>query len=508
MVMPEIKDADVGDSDPQSQQTETDPSAGGMKVQVESEEIVTRGDKTYTRRRKIWVKPETAYKINQRRQATDWARSLGNYLPLYFVGNFVRDKYLGRVSESIDIVAVVSLNEVGQMLDRLSISYKVSKEGNAILLVMDGMEMRITSMDANRLVEQLARSDFTINAIAQSVSGTFYDPFSGLSDIKTKILRSPYSNSKHAFNSDPVRIIRAGLYVGEFNMNIHPSVAQGISSVRSQLSGVNPKLIGPELKRIMTSARPYRGMEFLRHYGLLQYLDEALEDMVDMPQNQPKHRHDVWRHTMAVLKRAKSDDYIANLAILFHDIGKTKTASEDYSDFPDHADRGAEMTEEILMKLGFGKDDSQRVAALVKYHTFLCDDADKASSADFRKVRLAVGTDMDILIFLTYKDRESCKDNDITPIQRAERRLRNLDIPENLETLSPLSSSEITDRLGITGGSLLGDIQNYLHEQVNEGNLDSSDKKKAVEIAEVYVNDIKKSLDSLLRNMVSYERTE
>ena len=504
MVMPEIKDADVGDEDTSPKVAEAD-LAGGGKVQVESEEIVTRAGKTYTRRRKIWVKPETAIQINQRRQATDWARSLGNYLPLYFIGNFVRDKYLSRVSESIDIVATVPLSDVANMLNRLSISFKLHDEGNSIILTMDGMDMRITAMDANRLVEQLSRSDFTINSIAQSVTGTFYDPFSGLADIKSRMLRSPYSNSKHAFRTDPTRIIRAAMYVGEFNMHVHPSVAQGISAVREQLAQVNPKIIGQELKNVMTCARPARAMEFLRHYGLLQYIAEALDDMVDMPQNQPKHRHDVWKHTMMVLKRVKSDSYITNLAILLHDIGKTVTANEDYSQFPDHADRGAEMTEDILQRLGFDIDDIKRISTLVKYHTFLCEDADKASSDDFRKVRLAIGTDMDRLIELTYKDRESCKDNDITPIKRAERRLRNLDIPENVKTLSPLSTSEITDRLGITGGSLLGEIQDFLHEQVLHDKLDSSNKKEAVKLAEQYVNDIKKSFTRIL-DMVSYER--
>lgn len=488
-------------SDTNAKVTDTDASAGGSKIQVESEEIVTSGGKTYTRRRRIWVNPDTAQKINQRRQATDWARSLGNYLPLYFVGNFVRDKYMKRVSESIDIIAVVPLPDTAKMLERLGIAYKIAPDGDALLLHMDKMEMRITAMDVNSLVEQLARSDFTMNAIAQSVTGTFYDPFSGLVDIKSKTLRSPYSNSKHAFTIDPTRIIRAGMYVGEFGLTPHPSLVRGLVSVRDELKQVNPKLIGDEFRKIMTCSKPAAGLEFLRAYSLLDYIDPDIAEMVDMPQNQPKHRHDVWKHTMTVLQRAKTQDPIANLAILYHDIGKTKTANEDYSQFPDHSAKGAAMAIDSLTRLGFETDEVKRVANLVRYHTFLCDDADRASTGEYRKVRLAVGTDMDLLIRLTYIDRESCKDNDTKPLERAIKRLQNMDMPTNMKTLSPLSISEITDKLGITGGSMLGELQDHLHEEVLLDQLSGDDKDGAVEEAKNYVSNIKsikKSLDDII----------
>ena len=497
---------DLGQGQQRAQVTDTDPSAGGSKVQVESEEIVTSGGKTYTRRRHIWVNPETAEKINRRRQATDWARSLGNYLPLYFVGNFVRDKYLKRVSESIDIVAIVPLPEVAKMLDRLSIHYKVSDDRQALLLVMDNMEMRITAMDGNKLVEQLSRSDFTLNSIAQSVSGNFYDPFSGLSDIKNKVLRSPYGNSKHAFRIDPARIIRAAMYIGEFGFKPHPTVIQGISAIRSQLSQTDPEKIGEELDKIMTCKRPEVALEFLANHDLLGFIDPAFADMVDMPQNQPKHMHDVWKHTLTVAKRAKSEDLILNLAILFHNIGKTQTANEDFSQFPDYETKSAAMTIEILNRLGFDSDVVRRTANLVKYHNFLCDDADRASTADYRKVRLSTGTDMQRLVALTYANKESCRDNDTSSIERAVKRLRALDIPSNVKTLSPLSSVDIEDDLDITGGSLVAEIQDHLHEMVMLDELQGGDKEGALKEAKKYINDIHKSLDDII-GILDYEST-
>ena len=482
----------------QSKKFATDDSAGGSKVQVESEEIVSRAGKTFTRRRKIWVNPQTAERIKQRRRSTDWARSLSNYLPLYFVGSVIRDKYLNRVSEVIELVATVGLPHVQEVFDNLNIGYKLSPSNNELLLQMDDIMISVTSKEPTQLVHDLANSDFTINAIAQSISGKFYDPFNGLQDIKSRVLRSPYSNSKRAFSLEPERILRAGMYLGEFNFKPHQSVIYGIAANREKLEETDKRKIGLELKKIMTSRRPWFALNFLQNQDCIKYIAPELEAMVKLPQKQPKHKHDVWKHTLTVLKKARSEDFILNMGILFHDIGKTITASPDYKKFPEHEEKGAKLTQNILSRLGFPSEDIERITNLVLYHTFLCERGDKASTGEYRKVRIAIEQDIDRLIDMAYADRHSCLDNDISPIKRSEKKFRKLDVPKPKNNLSPLDSVDIMETLSIGDSPIVAEIQNHLHQKVVDGELEYENEYEAKKIAMDYLNNVKKSFDGVL----------
>ncbi len=363
------------------------PSAGG-KVRAEIFELVHRAGKTFERRRTAWVNPQVAESLKSRKQAADWIRTLGNYLPLYFVGGFVRDKLFNKVSKDIDIVTLAPLDKVKTVFDELNIEYySASKQEQTITFKIGNMSIDITAAEAEDLVADLSRRDFTINAIAQNVTGTFYDPFHGLRDAKEKILRSPRSNSKKAFKEDPLRILRAARFIGDYDLKAHPSVLKAIAETREGLSKVATERKGAELTKILESNKPWIALEFLEEYELVGYISSTLEKMIGFEQNHPKHKHDVWGHTVAAMKAAKSQDLILNLAILFHDIGKPGTADSEKKHFIGHEKKGAELTEEILAKLHFSSDVVKRVTNLVENHMFF-HTAQNAKQGAYRRLKL------------------------------------------------------------------------------------------------------------------------
>ena len=195
---------------PVSEQAKESPTG---KVRTKIYELVHRGGRTFERARTAWVNPDVAKNLEQRKRASDWIRTLGNYLPIYFVGGYVRDKFFKKISKDIDLVTLVSLDEAKKVLEQLNIHFKESHNSHARLqFEVGGMKVDLISTTPDDLLNNLRSRDFTINAIAQSVTGQFYDPTRGMEDIKLKWLRSPNNDSDKSFKEDPIRILRAARF--------------------------------------------------------------------------------------------------------------------------------------------------------------------------------------------------------------------------------------------------------------------------------------------------------
>ena len=475
------------------------PSAGG-KVQVENEELVTTANKTFVRRRKMWVRPEVADKINQRRVATDWVRALGNYVPMYFVGDFVRDRYLGKISKNIQVVATATPGAVKQMLTRLHMTYKPSENvPDGFTFTMDDMTIDIEPVDAYSLVQDLAQKYFTIDAIAQAVTGQFHDPFKGLEDLKNKILRTPYNRSKKVFEENPIAILHAAKYIGEYGLEPHSTVTSAIPQTKEKLGSTSPRKIGAIFSQIMTTTNPLVALEFMKDQDLLKYIDPALDNMADTKLKMKKHDDkDCWSHTITTLKIAKSQDLVLNLAILFHDIAKPDTSVDEGKEFPKHAEKGADKTTMILSKLNLDEEIINRVSNLVRYHEFLHCETGRYNSEDFRKLKLIMGDDMSRLLKLAKADCASYKDKSTAKVDYAEERIQKANIPDTKDTLCPLSIDEIREMTTLEEGPLTDEIKEYLHNKVLYGGLSYADKDGAGQFARGYVNHLAKSIDDLL----------
>ena len=387
-----------------------EPELPAQKVRTKIYELVHRGGRTFERARTAWVNPKIAEHLEQRKRATDWIRSLGNYLPIYFVGGYVRDKFFKKVSKDLDLVATVPLEKCKEVLTQLNIEFKERNNSHARLsFEVGGIRVDLISTTPEELLENLRNRDFTINAIAQSVTGQFYDPTRGLEDVKQKWLRSPNSDSVKAFESDPVRILRAARFLADYPVKPHKTVLTGINQTKEKLSSIKKRRIGYEVAKLVQTEKPWVSLKFLSDYDILQYVCSDLHKMVGFKQRGPTHRKDVWGHTLDSLKNANSDDLVLNLAILFHDVGKPDTASEDQKTFDGHDKKGAEITESALTDLGFPKDIVKRVTNLVENHLFVGKVGTKGQPEEYRKLALTLGEDIDRFFVLSQADAEAHK---------------------------------------------------------------------------------------------------
>ena len=380
------------------------------KVRTKIYELVHRGGRTFERARTAWVNPQVAERLEQRKKATDWIRSLGNYLPIYFVGGYVRDKFFKKVSKDLDLVATVPLEKCKEVLTQLNIEFRERNNAHARLsFKVGGIKVDLISTTGEELLNNLRSRDFTINAIAQSVTGQFYDPTRGLEDVKQKWLRSPNSDSIKAFDADPVRIFRAARFIADYPIKAHPTVLKGIEQSRDKLKRIKKRRIGYELIKILQTEKPWVAMKFISDYDLLKYICTHLAKTVGFKQKGPLHKKDVWGHTLETMKNANSDDLVLNLAILFHDVGKPDTASEDQKTFPGHDKKGAQITKSMLIELGFPKDIVKRVTNIVENHLFVGRIGTRGQPEEYRKLALTLGGDVDRFFKLSKADSEAHK---------------------------------------------------------------------------------------------------
>jgi len=421
------------------------------KVRTKIYELVHRGGRTFERARTAWVNPEVAQNLEQRKRASDWIRTLGNYLPIYFVGGYVRDKFFKKISKDIDLVTLVSLDEAKKSLTQLNIHFKESHNSHARLqFEVGGMKVDLISTTADDLLNNLRNRDFTINAIAQSVTGQFYDPTRGMEDIKLKWLRSPNNTSGKSFKEDPIRILRAARFLADFPIKPHATLLQGLKESSDVLSKSKKRRIGFELFKILQTEKPWIGMQFLADNGQLEHISTDLAKEIGFKQLGAGRKHtDVWLHTIAALKNAKSDDAILNLAILCHDVGKPQTAEEQNRHFPNHDKKGAEITASLLKDLGYPQDLVKRISNMVLHHLFLTTVGLKGSDEQYQKVALTLGGDIDRFFKLMRADGADHKVSDPSLLDKVEKRMRRIkaDKPEQAgqKTLTKSQSVDLLD---------------------------------------------------------------
>ena len=398
------------------------------KVQTKIYELVHRGGRTFERARTAWVNPDVAAQLEQRKRASDWIRTLGNYLPIYFVGGYVRDKFFKKVSKDIDLVALVSLDEAKKTLTKLNIAFKEKNNSHARLqFEVGGMKVDLISTTPEDLLDNLRSRDFTINAVAQSVTGQFYDPTRGMEDVKLKLLRSPNNDSVKSFREDPARILRGARFLADFPIKAHPSILKGLKANADALSKLKKRRIGFELVKLMQTEKSWVAMQFLADNDQLKFICPDLVELTETKQRGKNHKQsNVWKHTMATLKHASSTDEILNLAILFHDIGKSQTATDDNKHFPDHDKKGAEMTTRILTELGLPKDVVKRVSNMVEHHLFIGKVGPKGDAEEYKKLALALGGDIDRFFKLSEADAKDHKEYDPSWLDTAHKRLKKI----------------------------------------------------------------------------------
>ena len=213
----------------------------------------------------------------------------------------------------------------------------------------------------------LARRDFTMNAIALGLDGTMRDPFGGADDIKAGRIRCVGKPAKR-FQEDGLRVMRALRFGAVFGYEIEEKTAQAIHENRHMLEHVAAERINVELCKLLVGSK---AGEILRRYPdvLCEFWPE-LGPLVTVEQNNPWHCWGGWEHTIHTVEAAPPD-LVLRLTMLLHNIGEPSCKSTDKNGsdhFYGYPAVSAELADQMLRALKFDNKTRERVVTLVEHH--------------------------------------------------------------------------------------------------------------------------------------------
>jgi len=338
------------------------------------------------------------------------------------------------------------------------------------------------------LEEDLARRDFTINAMAARLpSYELVDPFGGLAALRERVIRTP-GRPEDSFSDDPLRIMRAARFAARLGFAVADDVLAAMGTQASRLQIVSAERISDELTKLMLTRDPAYGIDLLVRTGVEdQVLPEISALRMEVDEH---HRHkDVYTHSLIVLRQAidlepeygLSGDLVLRLAAILHDIGKPRTRTmlpDGKVAFHHHEVVGAKMARKRLTELRFSKDVVNDVAKLIELHLRFhgYGDGEWTDSA-VRRYVTAAGPLLTRLHVLT---RADCTTRNARKAARLaadydtlEARIEVLREQEELDKIRPeLDGQEIMSLLGLKPGPLVGKAWNYLLElRLEEGEL-------------------------------------
>ncbi|MBI2450340.1 MAG: HD domain-containing protein [Candidatus Nealsonbacteria bacterium] len=269
---------------------------------------------------------------------------------------------------------------------------------------------------AKTLEEDLARRDFTVNAMAVGLTPGVAretpgveDPFGGQKDLETKFLRT-VGEPEERFGEDALRMMRAvrfAVTLGE-DWQIEPKTAEAIKKNAPWLQAISHERVRDELLKIIMSERAMEGISLLRELTLLKYIIPELEEGYGVGQNK-HHIYNCYEHSLLSLKYAaqKGFNMEVRLSALLHDVGKPRAKRGEGQDstFYNHEVIGARMTAGILNRLKFPTKEIEKITKLVRYHLFYYNVDEVGDSSVRRLVRQVGPENMEELLQVRMSDR-------------------------------------------------------------------------------------------------------
>jgi len=226
-----------------------------------------------------------------------------------------------------------------------------------------------------RIEDDLARRDFTVNAIAWGAAGpggepAAVDPHGGAADLGARLLRA-VGDPAARFREDALRIVRAVRLAATLDFEIEPATLAAIRDAAPLVQRLSGERVAGELGKLLTAPRPSIGLRLMAETGLLAQLFPELEAQRGVAQGKIAGE-DLWDHTLRTVDAAPADRPIVRLAALLHDIGKPATMADGH--FHGHDAVGGDLANALLERLHLPRAVTERVVRLVRQHMFTYDD--------------------------------------------------------------------------------------------------------------------------------------
>ena len=480
---------------------------------------------------------------------------------LYLVGGYVRDSLLGGAGPDLDATTGAHPREIKRLLGaRAGHLWTVGERFGTIGAMVDGYAVEVTTYRTDlytegsrhpevrfgeSLEEDLARRDFTINAVAaDALTGEILDPFEGRKDLEAGVIR-PVGDPLDRMRDDPLRMLRAVRFETTLSnpqkpFAMTPDLEEAISNNAHWLESISAERIRGEFEKILLSENVASGLRTLVRLGLMPYIVPEFMETVDVEQEAEFHHKDVFEHTLIVVKSIERDMDDRDLSILrkaafFHDIGKPRTLVYEHRctycgakstqktpeegecercggrtipkkvHFYGHENVGAAIARRAMQRLAYPKDDIDAVAHLVANHMRPYGYAasrdpwsDAAVRRFVRDTYLARGdrelANVDMLLRLARADitgsaprRRHIAEESWRSLKSRVEEVRAEDSVETLE--SPLTGDDLMQQFGRGPGRWIKYLKDFLQNEVVEGRLHKDDKDRARELAEAYARE-------------------
>ncbi len=419
----------------------------------------------------------------------------------YVIGGYVRDLMLKRASKDVDILVVGKGIELAKLFAKKINNEKklvVYKNFQTAFIRWDNWEIEFVGarkesyrdnsrkpvVENGSLLDDQKRRDFTINALAvglsKNVKDKFLDPFDGLSDLKTRTIRTPLEPEK-TFSDDPLRMMRAIRFAAQLDFNIEESSFNAIKKMSDRIKIVSIERITDEFNKILASNNPSKGIELLSLSGLLNYFFKELEDLKGVDIKDGKAHKDNFNHTLKALENIvdKTENIWLRWAILLHDIAKPQTKKwKDKTGwtFHGHEHLGANMVGKIFQRLKLPKNEKMKyVQKLVLLHLRpIALVTNEVTDSAIRRLLFDAGDDIDDLMMLCEADITSENPKKVKKylknLKLVKQKLKDIEEKDRIRNWQPpVSGDDIMHVFGLSSCKEVGIIKNSIKEAILDG---------------------------------------
>lgn len=416
--------------------------------------------------------------------------------PTFLVGGAVRDALLGREASDVDLATRAHPHEVERVFRRTFEEGSMRAHGTMGVLGASGEPYEVTTFRravatdgrratvefADRIEEDLARRDFTVNAMAwRPTTGELVDPFGGKADLSAQRVRA-VGNPDERFREDRLRILRGYRFVGTLGFALEPETGDAMARQANAIGEVSAERVASELLKLLEKApvgegRIVAAFQQMENGGLLGELLPELARCRGVSQPPEHHAHDVLDHMLWAADVAEGDRPDVRLGMLLHDVGKPDAKKERGGriTFHGHDELGAGIAREVLERLNIRGKGRKKVVELVAHHMRLHQIDEMGDRALRRLARNLGALSLEDLVEVRYWDKaasgrsslEALSEKRGDMLARVEDALKDVELGPRGHKLA-VNGHTLMETLGVGEGRLIGRVLRDLQCVVDE----------------------------------------